>query len=277
MHLRRDACCSGTPGSTIPQKISIVFCGCFCNSCRGNIVAWNIWEASKHHQTISNIQCRPSNKTTRYNRCMSASITNNSAPTPQTWISNLPHDHASKVQLMHCDEAPRDIVQIYIKCGWLWRPATLTSLELLVVQTPCHLDRDWLCTMGNLGWMLYKCCHSIFIYILCINNLTPSLALKKRTPLPLGVTGPWSKTLIFNLYHLSFIIITRNPSCWTQTECSSVIFEQYKALQRHGACVIFWYWHDAPPAVQFFANHLRRVASHVEKWRYGRALERYDI
>ena len=129
MHLRRDACYSGTPGSTIPQKISFVFCGCFCNSCRGDIVAWNIWEASKHHQTISNIQCRPSNKTTRYNRCMSASITNNSAPTPQTRISNLPHDHASKVQLMHCDAAPRDIVQTYIKRRWCGDPQHSQALS----------------------------------------------------------------------------------------------------------------------------------------------------
>lgn len=89
MHLRRDACYSGTPGSKTHQKISevtstsLVFCGCFFNSCRGDIVAWNIWEASKHHQTISNIQCRPSNKTTRYNRCMSASITNNSHQHPK--------------------------------------------------------------------------------------------------------------------------------------------------------------------------------------------------
>lgn len=90
---------------------SLVFCGCFCNSCQG-------WHSGMKHlrgikTSSNNIEHQMEAFQQELYVSMSALITNNSAPTPQTWISNLPHDHASKVQLMHCDAAPRDIVQIY--------------------------------------------------------------------------------------------------------------------------------------------------------------------
>ena len=177
-------------GTKLPLLFSV---GVFCNSCRG-------WHSGMKHlisiKTSSNNIEHPMEafqQDNQYNRLMSASTTNNSARTPQTWISNLPHDHASTVQLMHCDAAPRDIVKIHLNAdgrGDLQHSQALSCWLCKRLATLTGID----CA----PWPIWDgCCtnavtHSRFY----ISNLTPSC--KETHPFASGRHN-WTSSLYRSL------------------------------------------------------------------------------